>query len=417
MSLTTSNVTNPDAISPPPRAARLWRLRLATAGILAVVLVAGLVVAARLWASPQRVFDRAKTALHAGDEATVRQELRHLQGVPAFAPHRRFLSGALLLRSGKFDEALQEFEFSVNHPDLQIESLILSGQAFYQSGRSGNAQQLWNRALGLQPDHVDVHRWLGVLYYDLGAMDLAILHLQKASELAPSDSRPDRLMGLINKDYERPDEAVKHYRESLRRDARQPDHESILLELAYCQIRLFDYQNALETLKQTARSSKQQLLQAECTLSMGDKSSAQVLLESALSAEPRNKEALLLKGRMELESGKFADAIKTLNDAVGYYPKDFVTRFKLVQALRRQGDAETAQQQEAIANELKELWRKFSDLHMQAMKEPRNASARQELGNLALRLDRPDLAKSWFQAVLAIEPENQQALEQLLKLK
>ena len=414
--MTTSNLANSEAKALPRRAGRPWRLRLVAFAVLVLVLLCGLVAALKLWQSPQQYFDRAHAALRTGDVATVQRELTHLEGIPAFAPHRRFLNGSLLLRSGQFDEALREFEYCVNHPDLQIETLVSSGQAFYQTGRAGNAQQLWNRALQLQPDHVDVHRWLGVLYYDLGAMELALLHLQKASDLAPRDPRPDRLMGLINKDYERPDVAVKHYRESLKRDARQPDNDAILIELARCQIKLFDYQQALETLRELPHSGERQILMAECSLSMGDKSVAQEMLASALQAEPHNKEALLLQGRLELENGKFAEAVKSLTDASELYPKDFVIRFKLVQALRRLGDGDGAQKQEAIANELQELWKKFSDLHMQALREPRSASTRQELGNLALLLDRPDLAKTWFQAVLAIEPQNQQALEQLSKI-
>lgn len=400
---------------PSPTLSRPRRRQLAL-GTLILVVAGGLALVIHQYANdPARAYARAYAAWRRGDVAGVRQELPHLQGQPRFAAHRHFLQGALLSREGKLPEALHELEHGVRHPDLEIDALVLTGQVQYQMGRAGNAQRTWEQALKVNPQAVDAHRWLGVLYYDIGAMENALVHLQEVSKLDPQDHRPDRLLGLINKDYERPDVAVKHYQESLRRSPQQPDREAVLEELAQAQMKLFDYQGALETLKQCRPSSDRTILESECRLSVGDKDQASALLE-ALPDLADHKEGLLLKGRIQMERGDLAGAVLTLKTAAEKNPKDFVVRFKLVQALRRDGQTEAAAEHEQVAEELKELWRRFSDLHMEAMKSPTNAAIRSEIGSLALQLERPDLAKSWFQAVLAIDPNNQQAIKQLQQL-
>ncbi len=62
-------------------------------------------------------------------------------------------------------------------------------KAAYKIGAVGNAKLHWEEALRANPECVAAHRWLGVLYYDLGAMDAAMLHLGSVSRLAPDDYR------------------------------------------------------------------------------------------------------------------------------------------------------------------------------------------------------------------------------------
>jgi len=65
------------------------------------------------------------------------------------------------------------------------------------------------------------------------------------------------------------------------------------------------------------------------------------------------------------------------------------------------------------ADTLKKLWTEFSELHAQAADQPDNADVRCQLGVLARQLDRPDLARSWFDAALAIQPNHAETLRQL----
>ena len=105
--------------------------------------------------------------------------------------------------------------------------------------------------------------------------------------------------------------------------------------------------------------------------------------------------------------------MQVLSQAVAGYPKDYTVRFKLERAYRRMGDSQHADEQAGIASEIKRVREQFSNLHETAAAEPRNADVRCQLGVLAQQLDRPDLARVWFQAALAIDPRHAETLRQI----
>jgi tetratricopeptide (TPR) repeat protein len=222
---------------------RRW---LAPALVLSAVAVGGVYY----WYSqraPQQ-FARAWRALAAGRWGDVERALVKLEGHTAYDPHRHFLRGALLLEQGENLRALDEFGFAVEHPDLRVATLTLSGEAAYKAGYLQAAMGLLIQATELAPDSRPALRWLASAYYDLGLNEGAIRTLTRVAELDPGDPRPHRLMGTMYKDFENYTVAVEHFRESLRRDGQQPDHEQILLDLADCQISLRQPEAALETL-------------------------------------------------------------------------------------------------------------------------------------------------------------------------
>ena len=103
------------------------------------------------------------------------------------------------------------------------------------------------------PDNVDAHRLLIAHYYDFGALQQAMQHCERVSELAPKDPRPDRLMGLISKDFEKHELAITHYLESLRRAPNDPEFDQqneIRVELAEVYIRMRKYQDAKQQLQE-----------------------------------------------------------------------------------------------------------------------------------------------------------------------
>lgn len=412
--------TNDQESVPASARARTGRGRLVRLGLLLLLLclVSIGIAATRVWQSrrPQRCFARARAALDSGNLDALAREITMLEGSIDYAPHRHFLRGALLLKQGRMAEAVDHFDLAVEHPDLKVDTLILSGQASYQMGRAGGAQQLWEKALELDPDAADAHRWLGVLYYDLGAMQQAILHLKRVAELDPADPRPDRLMGLINKDYERFEKAIEHYRESLRRDPEQQGKTAVLLELAECEIRKLDYASALAALENCPADEKKLVFQAECHHNLGDNAKAQALLDEALARAPDDLPALLLRGTILRASGDLSGAAEAFAEATQHHSKDYHLRYKLAQTYRQLGEDELADEHAAAAEDLRKLWRKFSELHLAAVEQPVNADLRYQIGQIALQLDRPDLARNWFLAALLIDPGQANALEALESL-
>jgi len=218
----------------------------------------------------------------------------------------------------------------------------------------------------------------------------------------------------MQKDFENYTAAVASYRESLRRQATQPDREQILLELAECQMKLREYAEALVTLSEARGSADRWAAEAECQYNTGHAPEARRLLEQALAEAPAHLPALMLLGTMALDEGKAAAAVEAFSRAVTAYPKDYTARFRLSAAYRRAGNEGLAKQHAEAADQLKRWRLEFTKLHATAAAEPDNAEARCRLGELARELDRPDLAQVWFRAALAIDPRHARTLRNLL---
>lgn len=395
----------------PPDRRRRW-----TPWTVAVVLAVIAALGGETWwhgRQPAQRFTRALAALDGKRFGEVRQELAALETWPGCEPQQHFLRGALLLQDERFFPALDEFGYTADDPDLRLRTLTLSGHALYCVQNFQAAIGLLAQVVDAAPDTVDAHRWLAAAYYDLGLTNAALRHLARVAELDLADPRPHRLMGLIQKDFENYPGAVDSYRESLRRQEQQPDREAILQEYAECHLKLRQYDEALQVLARAPPGPERWALEAECHYNADRAAEARRLLEQTLRAAPANLSALLLRGTLALDEDDVEMAVKVLSQAVAAYPKDHTARFKLERAYRRLPDASRADEQAHIAAEIEQLRRQFAQLHETAAAEPDNADVRCQLGVLARQLDRPDLARVWFQAALAIEPRHPETLRQL----
>ena len=82
-------------------------------------------------------------------------------------------------------------------------------------------------------------------------------------------------------------------------------------------------------------------------------------------------------------------------------------------AVFAEGDDAEAERQQAVAEELRGLWRQFTDLHEQAIAEPGNAELRWRIARIARQLDRDELARTWLRAALAVDPTHGKSIEDL----
>jgi tetratricopeptide (TPR) repeat protein len=166
--------------------------------------------------------------------------------------------------------------------------------------------------------------------------------MNEAPSETPRDPRPHRLLGLIHKDDDEYRKAIDAYRESLTRDPNCAGRETVLLELAECQVKLQQHQEALQTLRTCPSSAQSLWLQAECQRGLGDRATAERLADQALGRDPQHLPALSLKGMLELESGDAAAAVEVLQTAIEAYPKEWRPRYTLALAYKRLGDDKQA---------------------------------------------------------------------------
>jgi len=367
------------------------------------------------WNDPQRYFELGMSGVRENDRAKIERAAVALRNKPAYQMQHAFLLASLLLRDGQPERAIQMAISSQDHPDVEVQSRVLAGEAAYQLGAAGNAKLFWEDALLLNAECVEAHQWLGVLYFDLGAMNNAMLHLRSVSYLSPKDPRPDRFMGLINRDYEQPEVAIKHYLESLRRSPRQPGVETVRLEIAECYIKLSQYEAAMESLSKCADSPQKSLLTARCLLNLGSLDDARRLAQQNLRVDPNNRKTLGLNAEIALIDGDVQRAADLLRTAVQVDPFDYGVRRRLAQIVGRLGLDDEHRQHAQRAEELQELWQEFSDLQVDANNRPTDADLRLQIGTLARQLGQEQLALSWFKAAVAIDPSKSDTVQTLVK--
>ncbi|RLS35272.1 MAG: hypothetical protein DWH79_02445 [Planctomycetota bacterium] len=290
--------------------------------------------------------------------------------------------------------------------DTELDRLghLVRGEAAYRLQMYPVAEQEFRRVLAVAPDSPDAHRLLAAMYYDAGVIPAAIEHLQQTARLAPSDPRPLRLLGLIHNDYERYEEAVGFYEQSLERSPEQVDRDEVLTELAACQVKLRRHRDALVTLGKLPTGNVADVLRAECHLAIGDRGVAEGIMAGVLRSSPDDLGALLVDGAIRLEDGDAGGAVEPLSRAVALHPRDYLAHLKLAQAYAGCGRDVEANAERTEAERLRGLRREFADLHQEAWNAPGDALVRRKLAGLAAQLGRPDLEQVWLDAAAAVVP-------------
>lgn len=404
--MTTEISSSPNIPAPRRRGIRFWAWLSAFA--LAVVIIVVVVMFGRP-ERPERIYARGRAALLAGDRPLVLREAENLIQIPGYEPYGWLLKGLMLTRVGKLDEAIIYLGKAAEHDALALEANTAAAQCFYQSGLYLQAIQVAQLALQLDPAALDARRWLAAAYYDLGANSHAVNELEQISEQAPTDPRPDRLLGLIAKDGEQFPRAIGHYQESLKRDPLQPDAQIIRTELAESQIKLGKFADSLATLSECEHTAIVLTLQAECQNGLGNFDEAVSLLRRAIKLDPRYFTAKLTLGTLLLDRGQIEDAKTILTDAVRTGPPSSKARFQLSQALRRSNQIDAADEELRQMQQIQAMEREFSDLHDTAASQPNNADIRFRIGELAQKLGKPELASVWLRAAVAINPSHPRA--------
>ena len=147
------------------------RSRRSAFAAIAILIVIGAMAGLAYWSwnRPQHRFQRGLKALAArqrlialgesrrlsapendslrSDEWAVFHESRRLGSVPGYEPHSHFLAGALLVQSGRWAEALEQFHQVPETSEIVAQAMTLAARCHYQLGRFPNAIRVALKAL------------------------------------------------------------------------------------------------------------------------------------------------------------------------------------------------------------------------------------------------------------------------------
>lgn len=310
------------------------------------------------------------------------------------------LRGEILFHQGLFADALQTMNRIADRGAIRLQAAALQGECLINLGEVRGAEQVFLFVVSEDPRHVDAHRFLATIYYDQGDLLAAEAHLYAVAELDRNDARPHRLIGLIYKDFERFDDAVVAYEESLRRNPQVAILPALRTELAECLLKKREYQRALELTEQI-ESEKALAVRAEALIGLDRRDQALLLLDEALVNHPGNSWLLRLRGEMFLLNDRAEDALKMLERAVAADSSDFRIRHQYALALERLGKSTEASVQHQKVKQIQALLTELTNLSKEAMGRPWDTGVRVRLAEICDQLGKPQMAAMWRNAAAA----------------
>ena len=368
---------------------------------------------------PLDLFSQGRAAAAQEEWTEVRKIKNQLKEIPNADVETKFLEAILYLNVLNYRASMERLRAIAGDERIRDECMIMASRIFLATGDTSSAMRTLNEMIVEFPDNIDAHRLLSAKYYDFGSLQLAMKHCQRISELAPQDPRPDRLMGLISKDFDKNELAVTHYTESLTRaagDSTFKQASEVYVELAEVQIRLRNFAAALDSLENLPVSDMPPFLvanarsyQAECHMALGEFDEAQQYIQQALSIDAQHEHALEMHGTLAMQSGQTEQALSILLQAAARHPGNDRILFKLSNVHRQLGNADEAATVLAQHEHIKKLKIQYIEKNVMAAQVPTDANIRFELGKIAEQLSDVPAAASWYQAALALDPNHQAA--------
>lgn len=382
-------------------------LKVAAGGVFLLAVAGG---AAAWWhhtTQPEYRLRRGQDALRRGDLDRADKMALLLEADGAY-DQAHLLRGEMLLRGRRYAEALAEFNQIRDQGDIRRAAAALSGQCLLYLKNPREAERAFLFVLSEDPNHVDAHRGLAVVYYDQGAMPLAMAHLEQVTRLDPKDGRPYRTLGLMYKDLDDRAKAVEAYRAALARDLGPEAAEEARLELAEVLLKQLQHEAALQALEplgpRTADAPRAVALRAEALWGLGREADARALLDRTLAQHPGVPALLRVRGRLYLAADNPQEAAALLERAVAQDRHDFAARFLLAQAYERLNRAADAAEQRRLGQQTQDYYTEMSKLTREALGRPWDAPVRRRLAEVCQKLDRPELAAMWQEAAAACPP-------------
>lgn len=366
---------------------------------LVAALAAGFVAFALLRPEPpERRFRAGLDAVSRQDLDAASKAIDSLRDEPGFESHHHLLRAGHALRAGRPRDALSRLTFVRAHEALRVPAALYRGEALYRLGRLMEAEQVLLRLDRDGPDHPEVCRWLAAIYYDVGAMNHAVVRLEQLARLEPGDYAPHRLLGTIHLDFERYPQAIRHFEEALKRSPPEPVRAAMVRDRSRAMVRDRRYLEALEALRGEAEDADVLAMRCECQWNLGRREEAWRTWARASEIAPDDRGVLVIGARMRSDEGKPEEAVPLLRRALDADPHDTEARYQLAMTYRQLGREEEFRRESGRKEESQELRDRLTQLSLKAMEEPRNAAVRDDLAEVCRRLGKAELAAMWTKA-------------------
>jgi len=368
----------------------------------------------------------AETYLKRGDLGRAAQEYIRAADVLADA-NVQLKAGMLLLMAGRFDDAKVRAEKVLASDPKSVDAQVLLANSLAGLRNLAGAVTELEKAIQLNPERSAIYSNLGQLEMGRGRRQPAEEAFRRAVELAPKCASAHLALGSFYWSTSRLTEAEPELAEALkiepdnllvlraaatfyiatnRRDQAEPylRHVYEITKSTPAALALADYY-VLQNKETQARELLEPLTKdpagaAEATLRLaimdraaGRSSDGYKRIETVLSSDAKQLQALTLKSAFLFEDGKLDEALTAANAAVNAHPDSFsaFSNVGRVQAARRQTDAAISAYQEALRL------------------NPLATGVRVALARLQLSKGRPESTVALAEETLKSDPQNADA--------
>jgi tetratricopeptide (TPR) repeat protein len=381
-----------------------WARLAAVALCLAGLGVAAFLLRPRLAAAYHR--HQGRLALQQHDLAGAREHLRRCLAAEEGSGEAHFLMARACRRDGDLDSARHHLDrarrLGRDGRQVELEFLLLQAQA----GAVPPVEEALGRYLaagaGDEPDILEALA-RGCLQGNL--VDRAFQYTSRWVDHHPEDWNGWYWHGRALEQGLRYDLAAEAYQAVL---ARKPGHLDAQLHRGQVLLRSGHYPEALPLFESYTRRRPGEaaglLGLAGCQRSTGQTDEARATLDRLFALPGDHPDGWLLRGRLELDAGRPADALSWLERAGAFLPKDRDANQALAVALRWLDRAAEARAYEERRREIDEDLRRVDQLSKEILANPGDVELRYEAGATLARLGRDADAARWFVSALLLEP-------------
>jgi len=240
----------------------------------------------------------------------------------------RITRGKILAQSGKAEEAIAQFQAALAREPNSAEATLGLAEAYQSVGRKAEAEANYRRAVALEPQSWAAYNHLGSFYYRIGRYPAAAEMFRRAVELAPDSVRGWNNLGAAYQQADRLEEA----RDAYARSASIQPNDGAYSNLGTLQFFLGRYREAVDAFEHAVRITPGSALY---WANLGDayrwvpelksKSAAayaraEELARSELATDPRNASAMATIGLCLAKTGKPAEGLANIRDALAIEP-------------------------------------------------------------------------------------------------
>jgi tetratricopeptide (TPR) repeat protein len=370
--------------------------------VLYVVFFSAIAGTLAIWVRPVNLADSFQTGLKAverGDWPTVRACIRQLEQDENHQAHAALLLGYDQKAWGQSNDAFVTFSRANSHPDTRELSYHEAAAILYSSGQFTQTILMCRQVLQWNASRTDTLRLLAAAYYDIGAMAPAIDSLDSLINLQPDDFRPHYMQASILFDFERFDDAAVAYERAAERLSHVSSVKNELLAgWGKCLVRLRRYQAALDVMKLAEDHPEIQTQRAVALFALGQRAEAEERAASALRDLPSHPPAVQVAAQCYELNGRTAEGIDLLQQALDEHPHELELHVRLAEMLSASGQPDAALRHREMVATISDARREFSQRQQALVHDVDNATLRLEIAQLAERLGKIELARSWLRA-------------------